>query len=64
MPARNVMPKFRAGKLHSGSKHGPVVTNPSQARAIQISEARDEGYDIPKETATARRKRLAKKLKM
>jgi hypothetical protein len=48
MPARRVMSEFRAGRLHSGSKHGPVVTNPKQARAIQISEAREEGHDIPK----------------
>ena len=28
-----------AGKLHSGSKHGPIVTNPSQMKAIAMSEA-------------------------
>lgn len=48
MPASLVLKKFESGKLHSGSKHGPVVTNPAQARAIQISEARSEGHDIPK----------------
>jgi hypothetical protein len=42
MPSKNVMPKFKAGKLHSGSKKGPVVTNPRQARAIAASEARAE----------------------
>jgi hypothetical protein len=47
MPASLVDNKFKAGKLHSGSKHGPLVTNPKQAKAIQLSEARDEGYDIP-----------------
>lgn len=47
MPAKRVMPEFRAGKLHSGSKHGPIVTNPKQAKAILLSEARDEGHDIP-----------------
>lgn len=47
MPASEVRKKFLAGKLHSGSKHGPIVTNPAQERAIQISEARDEGHDIP-----------------
>lgn len=47
MPAALVMKKYRAGRLHSGSKHGPVVTNPHQALAIQISEARAEGHDIP-----------------
>jgi hypothetical protein len=33
------MHKFKAGKLHSGSKKGPVVTNPKQAIAISLSEA-------------------------
>ena len=32
------MPKFAAGKLHSGSPNGPLVTNPAQARAIAASE--------------------------
>jgi Family of unknown function (DUF6496) len=60
MPAKNVMKKFHKGKLHSGSKHGPVVTNPKQAKAIQLSELRDEGHDIPKKSKSARNKRLAK----
>lgn len=47
MPASQVMKEFRKGRLRSGSKHGPVVTNIHQARAIQISEAREEGHDIP-----------------
>lgn len=42
MPSKNVMPKFKAGHLHSGSKHGPVVTNPKQAVAIMYSEREDE----------------------
>lgn len=29
-----VMEEFGKGELHSGSKHGPVVTNPKQALAI------------------------------
>ena len=33
------MHKFKEGKLHSGSKEGPVVTNPKQAIAISLSEA-------------------------
>jgi hypothetical protein len=33
------MHKFKAGELHSGSKKGPVVTNPKQAIAISLSEA-------------------------
>jgi Family of unknown function (DUF6496) len=35
-----VMGEFEKGKLHSGSKKGPVVTNPKQAVAIGFSEAR------------------------
>lgn len=38
MTASEVMPKFKAGHLHSGSPNGPVVTNPAQARAIAASE--------------------------
>lgn len=35
-----VMHEFKAGKLHSGSKKGPEVTNPKQAIAIAISESK------------------------
>lgn len=35
-----VMNEFAEGKLHSGSKEGPMVTNPKQALAIGYSEAR------------------------
>jgi len=31
--------EFKEGELHSGSKKGPVVTNPAQATAIALSEA-------------------------
>ena len=51
MPASKVLSEFRKGRLHSGSKSGPIVTNIRQARAIQISEAREEGHDIPKRGA-------------
>lgn len=34
-----VMREYKAGKLHSGSKEGPEVTNPKQAVAIAMSEA-------------------------
>jgi len=33
------MHKFKMGELHSGSKKGPVVTNPKQAIAISLSES-------------------------
>jgi len=42
MPARLVPKKFKAGKLHRGSKQGPVVTNPKQMVAIMLSERRKE----------------------
>lgn len=34
------MKEMQAGTLHSGSKDGPPVTNPKQAIAIGLSEAR------------------------
>lgn len=34
-----VMGEFGKGELHTGSKKGPVVTNPKQAIAIAMSEA-------------------------
>lgn len=40
MPFDQVMPKFKAGTLHSGSKHGPKVKSRSQAVAIMMSEKR------------------------
>jgi hypothetical protein len=46
MPAREVMRLYREGKLHSGPG-GPIVKNPKQAVAIQISMARKEGHHIP-----------------
>lgn len=43
-----VMHEFGEGKLRSGSKKGPKVTNPKQAIAIGISEAKRKGYKVPK----------------
>lgn len=37
---KKVMNEFEEGKLHSGSKLGPLVTNPKQAVAIGYSESR------------------------
>ena len=34
-----VMKEYKAGKLHSGSKKGPMVTSQKQAVAIALSEA-------------------------
>jgi hypothetical protein len=36
---KKVMTEFKEGKLHSGSKKGPEVTNPKQAIAIAMSES-------------------------
>ncbi len=36
---KDEMHKFKEGKLHSGSKKGPIVSNPKQAIAISLSEA-------------------------
>ena len=41
MPYTEVMHKFKGGKLHSGSKKGPTVTNRKQAIAIMLSEKRE-----------------------
>jgi hypothetical protein len=37
-----VMPKFKRGELHSGSKRGPVVQSRKQAIAIMLSEKAKE----------------------
>ena len=37
---KKVMHEWKAGKLHSGSKKGPVVTNPKQAIAIALNESK------------------------
>jgi len=43
-----VMHEMHEGKLHSGSKKGPVVTNPKQGIAIALSEARKAGEKVSK----------------
>ncbi len=45
---KKVMEEFSEGKLHSGSKKGPEVTNRKQAVAIALSEARKAGEKVPK----------------
>ena len=35
-----VMTEFSKGKLHSGSKQGPIVKSQKQAVAIALSEAK------------------------
>lgn len=44
----SVMREGYAGKLHSGSRKGPIVTKPSQMKAIALSEARRAGDKVPK----------------
>jgi len=36
-----VMKEFKSGSLHSGSKKGPTVTDPKQAVAIALNQAKD-----------------------
>jgi len=43
-----VMHEYAEGKLHSGSKKGPIVSNRKQAVAIALSEARKSGSKISK----------------
>lgn len=40
LKVKKVMREFSQGNLHSGSKKGPIVTNPKQGLAIAYSEAR------------------------
>lgn len=35
---KKTMEEYKAGRLHSGSKKGPIVTNRKQAIAIGLSE--------------------------
>jgi hypothetical protein len=42
-----VMEEMSEGKLHSGSKKGPIVTSRKQGIAIALSEARKAGAKIP-----------------
>lgn len=42
MPSKEVMHKYKHGKLHSGSKKGPKVKSRKQALAIMMSEKRKE----------------------
>jgi len=44
---REEMDAMKAGELHSGTS-GKMVTNPKQAIAIGLSEARRAGKKVPK----------------
>ena len=41
-----VMREFKTHSLSSGSKKGPIVTNPKQAIAIALSESRKAGEEV------------------
>lgn len=51
---REEMHKFKHGELHSGSKHGPIVTDPQQAIAIALKEA---GLDRGSQNSKSKKKR-------
>ena len=48
---KRAMDEMKGGKLKSG-RSGKKVTNPKQAIAIGLSEARKEGGKVPKKAAT------------
>lgn len=56
------MHEMKQGKLKSG-RSGKKVTNPKQAVAIGLSEAREEGARVPKKAGAKKtaRKKVAKK---
>lgn len=54
-----VMTEFGKGKLHSGSKKGPEVTNRKQAVAIALSEA-GLSKQNPERVAQAARRKFAR----
>ena len=57
----SAMKRMKKGKLESG-KSGDKVTNPKQAIAIGLSEARKKGAKVPKKAGKAApKRRLPKK---
>jgi len=50
------MNKFEEGKLHSGSKKGPVVKNRKQAVAIALEESRLSNKKKTKKRKNTKRK--------
>jgi len=62
VPWNEVMSKFKAGGLHSGSKSGARVTNPKQAVAIMLSEKRAAEGGKDEYAATAARRVKARKV--
>lgn len=56
---KKVMKEFKEGKLHSGSKKGPEVTNPKQAIAIALSEERKASHGKLGKKKKAKKKKKA-----
>ena len=54
------MKEMKKGKLRSG-KSGKKVTDPKQAIAIGLSEAREEGAKVPYKRSTKKKKTTRKK---
>ena len=54
------MKEMKKGKLSSG-KSGKKVTDPKQAIAIGLSEAREEGAKVPYKRSTKKKKTTRKK---
>lgn len=57
MPYDQVLHKYKAGRLHSGSKRGPVVRKRKQAIAIMLSEKRAAQHGKTEYSAGAKMKR-------
>ena len=54
------MHEMHEGKLKSG-RSGKKVTNPKQAIAIGLSEAREEGYKVPRKKSASKESSAKKK---
>ena len=53
---KEAMHKFKKGELKSGGKSQKKVTNPKQAIAIGLSEARKKGAKVPKKKGGKKKK--------
>jgi hypothetical protein len=58
--AEREMHEFKRGKLKSG-RSGKKVTNPKQAIAIGLSEARSEGAKVPAKKSSSKKSSAKKK---
>ena len=54
------MKEMKEGKLRSG-RSGKKVTDPQQAIAIGLSEAREEGAKVPYKRSTKKKKKTTRK---